>query len=122
MARPTDYTPELLESAKKYILYCEDAVPTVAGFALALNISRETVYAWCKVSDKSEFSDIVDNLMANQERKLVLYGLSGKFNPTITKLMLSKHGYRESSDVTTNGKDLPQPIMNLNQDDGTVAE
>ena len=31
--------------------------------------------------------------------------------PTIAKVLLTKHGYREGIDQTTNDKDLPTPIL-----------
>lgn len=108
MARPTTYTKELLKRAKFYADSYEEAgdlVPSVAGLAIYLNISRETVYAWSKDPEKSEFSDIVSRLMAKQEIKLLHGGLDGSFNPTISKLMLSKHGYSEKQDIDLSSKD-----------------
>ena len=38
-------------------------------------------------------------------------GLQGSYNPTIAKVLLTKHGYREGTDITTNDKDLPMPLL-----------
>jgi len=111
MARPTDYTPELVEKAKAVIEEWEvtNMLPQIAGLAIRLDVSRDTLYEWAKLYP--EFSDILEKVMSYQEWTLIQKGLDGKYNSTITKLMLSKHGYRESSDITTNGKALPTPIL-----------
>ena len=54
---------------------------------------------------------------------LIAKGLKGEFNASITKLMLTKHGYTDKQDVTTGGKELPTPIIPLNaiqRDDSTT--
>lgn len=116
--RPTDYNEEILAKANDYLTNRPDdeVVHTVAGLAVHLHISRETVYDWAKQDDKKEFSDIVVEILSNQERALVNKGLKGEFNSTIAKLLLAKHGYKEESDITTGGnaiftwqKDKPEP-------------
>lgn len=126
--RPTEYTPELIEKAKSYLTTCIDVnedkengiskqvnIPSKAGLALALGVSRETLYDWA--SKYEEFSDIMEQMGAKQEIALINNGLSGKYNQTITKVLLTKHGYREGIDQTTNDKELPTPIMNVQRDD-----
>lgn len=106
MARPTDYTPELLEKARQYLdCYAElgEVIPTVEGLAVYLDIARSTIYAWYGQEDKQEFSDIVEKTLAGQAKELANKGLSGDFNPTITKLMMTKHGYSDRQEIT--GKD-----------------
>ena len=96
--RPTDYTPELVAKAWEYAnggwVECGHMVPSVAGLALHLGISRETCYAWEK-DEAKEFSDILCRIALNQECDLINGGLSGKFNSPITKMMLTKHGYSD---------------------------
>ena len=132
MARPTKLTPELIENAKRYIEDCSSDykitykptvnkdgelrdmpevkydvnLPTVEGLAYELAINRDTVYSWCK--DNKEFSDIIDDLKAKQAKFLINKGLSGEYNPTIAKVLLSKHGYSEriETDVTTGGEKI----------------
>jgi len=43
-----------------------------------------------------------------QERKLICNGLMGDFNPAITKMMLTKHGYSDKmeTDITTKGQSI----------------
>lgn len=115
--RPTDYTPELLARAKAYAEKATDSalgespkLASIAELALHLGVSRETLYAWAK--EKQEFSDILQKVMTAQEMALLDNGLHGKWNPTITKLMLTKHGYTDKQDITSDGKALPTPILN----------
>lgn len=117
MARPTDYTPELVEKAREYVEkhYTEHrfgeklSMPSIADLALELGVHRDTIYSWSK--EHEEFSDITSRLMTLQEVTLSENGLTKRFDSGLTKLMLSKHGYRESSDITTDGKALPTPIL-----------
>lgn len=119
--RPTDYTKELLEKAHEYLNICKDTeedkvnnikanvkMPSKGGLAVYLNVSRETLYAWAK--QYPEFSDIMEQMGAIQEERLLNKGLSGDYSPVIAKVLLTKHGYREGQDITTNDKDIPTPI------------
>lgn len=90
-------------------------LPTKGGLARYLGISRETIYDWS--SKYEEFSDIVEDLFAEQEDMLIQNGLTNKFNASITKVILTKHGYREGVDMTTNDKDLPTPIASVSRND-----
>lgn len=105
--RPTSYSDELLVKAREYLRSYKtlgEEIPTVAGLALACDISRETVNVWAKDEDKGEFSDVVADLKSKQEQDLVANGLRGIYNPTIAKLILSsKHDYREKQDVEQHG-------------------
>lgn len=120
--RPTLYKPNLLRRAKEYIKATKDnkdLYPSIAELAITLSISRETVYAWQKDDDKEEFSDIVKELMALQETRLTEFGLTGKFNATIAKLLLGKHGYKDTSDVTSNDKPINTVMVKFLEDDRT---
>lgn len=133
--RPTEYNDQILVRARDYLRQCEDTdrevdeemeaqphggslkrnresklnvkIPTKGGLARYLGVHRDTLYEWSKVH--SEFSDVMDELGAEQEDRLINKGLSGDYNPTIAKVLLTKHGYREGIDQTTNDKDLPKP-------------
>jgi len=107
--RPLEYGKEMCEKAKKYIEECKDSFnggkidvkfPNKGGLALYLGVSRETLYDWAE--KYPEFSDIMRELMAKQEERLLNGGLSGNYNSTIAKLILSKHGYRDVADVNNN--------------------
>lgn len=132
--RPTKLTPEIIKLAKTYIKWCEDnpilagktkettgdnetqvkeqqifpRLPTIAGLARHIGVNRDTVYEWAK-KDK-EFSDIKDDVDVANEDILWAQGGAGTLSPIITRLGLAHKGYREKSDVTTDGKELPTPI------------
>lgn len=98
MGRPSKYTPELLEMAQHYVDNYEeydDPIPSIAGLACELGISRDTLHTWAKDPDKVEFSDIYIKLMSSQERSLLKGGLRDGFSPAVTKMVLTKHGYSD---------------------------
>ena len=97
--KPTIYTKEFLEIAYDYIENCPDVVHTVVGLCLHLNISKSTCYKWID-EGKEEISDIVSTVGALQERKLLSNGLTNEFNASITKLLLTKHGYTDKVEST----------------------
>ena len=106
--RPTKYNDEILSTAEDYIVNYEeygDVIPSIAGLACELGVSRETVHAWTKDDDKIEFSDIIKSLATAQERKLLNGGLKGGYNPMISKLILTKHGYSDKSEVDNRSSD-----------------
>lgn len=103
MPRPTDYSEEVLIKTREYI-DGDAIVPTVAGLSGHLGVARSTIYDWASQEDKKEFSDIIESLLSKQEEQLIAKGLSGKFNPTITKLILTKHGYSDKQEIDQNLK------------------
>ena len=84
--------------------YMRVKLPQVAGLASFLKIGRNTIYEWMKVYP--DFRDTIEQLLILQEEMLIEYGLNNQFNSTITKLLLGTHGYKDKTDVTTNGKDI----------------
>jgi len=136
MARPTILNQELRDRAKLYIEECEDEeteyhktrgeksdgyerivkvkLPSIEGLALYLDVARSTLYLW-KEEDK-EFSDIIDKLQEKQANMLINKGLSGDYNPTIAKVLLTKHGYREGVEQTgKDGKDFEIKTIVVNK-------
>lgn len=120
--RPTNYNEAILEKARDYLDNWQnifpadgDVIPTVEGLALYLGIARSTLYLWAKDEDKQDFSDIFGRILEKQAKILVTKGLDGKFSPVITKVMLTKHNYREGveSDITSGGKPLEKGLINI---------
>ncbi|EOV8087956.1 MULTISPECIES: DNA-packaging protein [Providencia] len=106
MGRPSKFAESLVK-AKEYLMggyeAVGDVVPSVAGLACYLGVSRKTVYEWVKES--TDLSDTLEGILAMQENKLINKGLNGDFNPTITKLMLANHGYSEKQEVDHKSSD-----------------
>lgn len=87
-----------LKLAQEYIDSCEDSVvdgmfkvniPTIEGFSKYINVSRRTLFGW-----QSEYDVILHSLeLINREQKhrLIIGGLSGHYNSTIAKLVLSSN-------------------------------
>lgn len=115
--RPTSCTPELLDLAAAYVDggYEEvgDLIPSIAGMACAIGVGRSTLHGWAKDKTSERFLDIFERCSEMQERKLVNGGLGGAFNPAITKMILTKHGYSdkiEQSHISPDGTMSPTRI------------
>lgn len=121
---PSKLTEELIAKAKEYLYggykeHEDSVIPSVAGLACYLGLARSTVYEYGKQQSDlgREFSDTLEGVMAIQELKLINSGLTGTFNPTITKLMLANHGYSEKQQVdhqSSDGSMTPSaPVYNV---------
>lgn len=130
MARPLEYNLEIVAKAEEYIKSCQDSfkilgegesaktvptvkVPTIEGLAVYLNIHKDTIYDW--ESKFSEFSDVIATLRSHQADRLINNGLAGTYNPTIAKVLLTKHGYKEGTetDVTSKGEKIESIVPAL---------
>jgi hypothetical protein len=121
--RPTDYTPELVAKAWEYANggweLAGDLVPTVAGLACEIGVSRRVCYQWAEDENK-QFLHILEQIAQTQERKLVKGGLGGDFNAPITKMMLTKHGYSDKveNDHTSSDGTMTPVVQYLLPDNG----
>jgi hypothetical protein len=113
--RPIKLTPQVIADAWKYIEetmavtpIAGGLLPTKEGLALKLKVTRQTMDNWSEQSP--DFLDIVKTLEKNQADRLIQYSLIGKYNPMITKLLLSKHGYVEKQEIDQN-VNVVQPII-----------
>lgn len=125
--RPIEYKEEYVEKVDEYLESCKDTyttflktdgassqsyerikkvkLPSKEGFAIFLNIAKSTLYEWADTYP--EFSYALDKILVEQKHRLINDGLSGEYNSTIAKLILSSnHGMVERKDTTTNGNDL----------------
>lgn len=129
VGRPTKYTPEIIEATKQYIENCSDTpadklsdlpmqvnLPTIEGLAYEIKVNKDTINEWRK--EHEDFSVLIGELLAKQAKALVNNGLAGTYNPTIAKVLLTKHGYREGidTDLTTNGKELSMATITSKAD------
>ena len=109
MARPTDYNEELQSRADAYaeggFIEAGDVVPSRAGLALELELSRNTLTNWEK---HPAFLSTLDKISYLQERISLNGGLRGDLNSTIVKLLLANHGYSDKlqQDLTSNGETI----------------
>ncbi len=110
MARPVEFTDELQAAAWAYIKEYEshgDAFPSVVGLCSAINRARTTIYQWSE-RDDNEFKDILEAINEKQQQVILNNSIRNDFNAQISKLVLGKHGYHDSSktDVTSGGEKI----------------
>ena len=110
VGRPSKYTPELIAKAQEYADNNHD-FPMLAELALELEVSRDTLYAWAEDPGKQEFSDILEKVMAKQEVKLAKGALLGDYHAGFAKMMMTKHGYSDKQDITSDNKPLSSAPM-----------
>lgn len=85
-------------------------LPSLAGFARHVNIPRRTLISWGEQHE--EFSTALNFLLDEQRMQLIELGRAGEGNSRFAMFMLSAaHGMREKTDVTSDGKALPTPIL-----------
>jgi hypothetical protein len=114
--RPTIYDPIFIEKVDDYLKTTgkeQTSLPTIEGFAIYLDVSRDSLYEWAK--KYPEFSDTLKRIETIQKQQLIDDGIYGgkEVNASIVKLMLmNNHHMKERTDQTTNDKELPTPIYN----------
>ena len=129
VGRPSEYKEEYIDKVDEYLELNQDEVdavveseneqtghvkyeqklkvklPTIEGFARFIGVNKTSLYEWEK--DYPLFSNALDKIRIEQKQRLIEKGLSGDYNPTIAKLILSSnHGMREKSDITTDDKPI----------------
>lgn len=117
--RPTTYSEDMVQKVYDYINQCDDEyidyiksqsdwerssswsreqkikvnIPTIEWLAKYLNVAVSSVH---KRREHEEFSESLDDLLADQKDKLIKMSLWWYYNPTISKLMLwANHGMKE---------------------------
>ena len=108
LGRPTKYDDDMIDKALEYLECYEgqgELVPTVVGLCRYIKRSKSIVYDWAKVPEKALFSDILCQIEELQHIKLVNGGLGSAFNPAITKMMLTKHGYSDKQEIDHQSSD-----------------
>lgn len=125
--RPTEYKEEFIAKVDEYLKICEDEedefhktrgeksdsydriikakLPTMYGFAKFIGVALSSVYLWKE--KYPQFSEALEKVMEEQKERITNKAISGEYNPTIAKLILSSnHGMREGTDVTSGGKPI----------------
>lgn len=122
VGRPSELNADVIECAWSYVKGgfrdVPNLIPSVAGLAFALGKSRECMYEWARQND--EFSDILSAIQTTQEMMLIDGGLSGDFNATITKMMMTKHGYSDKVENEVSGSlnmNIDRPLSDLFEDE-----
>jgi len=111
--RPQEYNQSYTDKANSYLDTIGKNLPSIEGLAVFLEVHRSTIYDW---KDKfAEFSDILEKILAVQADCLMNNGLNGKWNATIAKLILTKHGYsdRSETDITSKGEKIEQSVIQI---------
>lgn len=116
VGRPTAYKEEYIEAVDDYLAENIDSyeenrfnvnLPTIEGFAVYIGVNKSSLYEW---SEKHErFSDSLEKILHEQQKRLINSGLSGQYNSTIAKLILSSnHGMSEKNEIdhTSKGKQI----------------
>lgn len=122
--RPTTYSQEILDKALEYfeVLPEDEKLHSIEGLSDYLDIARSTIYDWTSQEDKKEFSDIVDKILNKQGKTLINKGIVGEFNQSITKVLLSKHGYREGTEVMgKDGEKLNINVVSFNENNNNSS-
>ena len=106
--RSTEYTDEIAEQALAYINGGWEkeghAIPSIVGLCKVIKRARSTIYKWAEDKD-NPFSDMLEESKETQEFVTLNKSLMNEFNPTISKLILAKHGYHDKQDNQLTGKD-----------------
>jgi len=105
MARPTKYTPELLDKADDYLnnWIGRRLFPSHQDMCLQLKISESTLYDWA--GKHEEFSEILARVKLTQFVVTMDGGMSGEMNANLVKLLMGKHGLSDKSVVDQTSSD-----------------
>jgi hypothetical protein len=72
-------------------------LPTIEGLALYIHASKTICLTW--ELQYPEFTQVLAELRMKQAKALIENGLAGLYDPEVTKVLLAKHGYRESIEL-----------------------
>lgn len=146
--RPTKYRKEMIELVDEYLEYSKDEweniekenkesgkrlrvkLPSFEGFAIYLDTLTSNLVNWGKKHKK--FLVALEKIPQEQKKRLIEMGLSGDYNSTIAKLVLSaNHDMTEKRAIDFEGKittnyneDQIKAIANriVRSDGGTSSE
>jgi hypothetical protein len=125
--RPSKYTPEIQKKAEKYIemplfekykvqkvvkdeiveveLSRPSGIPSIAGLAVNLGVSRETIYTWGETH--RQFLDTLEELKSKQEYFLEYHGLTRGYDSSFAKFIaVNVTNYRDKIETTNTNKEI----------------
>jgi len=82
-------------------------LPTKEGYARFIGVTKKTLYNWA--NEHEEFLHALEKIEIEQKQRLIDCGLSGEYNSTIAKLVLSSnHGMSDKTetDLTSKGEKI----------------
>jgi hypothetical protein len=123
VGRPTKYDPKFIDKIDEYLATTgreQTELPTIEGFALYIDVSRDSIYEWMK--EYKEFSDTIKKLEDKQKNQLINDGLYGgkEVNPGMAIFLLkANHKLIETShtDITSGGQPIPI-LSNVSSNNG----
>jgi len=93
------------ETTNSYEKFVEVKLPSRTGLALVLNVTGESITNWGKKFPN--FKRLLEHIDAKQKDALLNGGLSGRYNPSFSKFLLSSiHGMKDGIDITSNGNTI----------------
>lgn len=107
MANKSKYNTIIQEIADRYVsedyMKNGDVIPTIEGMAKHIKVAVSTLRKWRDDERKPEFMETFERCKSEQCRLVVNKGLKNEFSPTIAKLILGNHGFREKTEQEISG-------------------
>ena len=113
VGRPSTYRKKFC-NINGYLRDCEKRLklPSIVGYAGYLGVTSNRLHEWGKKHPEFRYS--LDILLDIQHELLLSNGLTGTYNASIAKLILSNnHGYKVRQDFTSEDEPLSAPIINM---------
>lgn len=120
--RPTKYDDSFIDKVEEYLKQAIDKyemvmigdkmvsqlvvnLPSIEGFCIWADIGISTLYLWKE--KYPDFMEALRDIETAQKNVIMQKGISGQYNSTIGKLILSSnHGMRERNDLTSDDKPI----------------
>lgn len=94
-------------------------MPTKAGFAIKIGVSRETLHDWCK--QHPDFSDAFRMAELYQENYFAVNGPKGLIQPTFSKfLAVNITSWRDKQEVVSTNIEVKEPFEMTDDDNNKI--
>ena len=101
------YSSILQEISDRYVsedyMKNGDVIPTIEGMAKHIKVAVSTLRLWRDDERKPAFKETFERCKSEQCRLVINKGLKNEFSPTIAKLILGNHGFREKTEQEISG-------------------